>query len=203
MGGFAFPLPFLSSSCDPSQPSVLARFWYWGRLVQFSQKGLKINHKFGQVSFLRFQWVQFACCAVPWLPRRSDEGLWLGGPGGRPLCSSWLSICVVLVPSGQVLSLDILFLISSVCRNKLTPGGQVGSNRHNTKNSRASSARILGEWCLLPQPWPEEALLMRRSFAGVCSLAGWAGPDSAVTALCPDSAFVATRRCLLLEQGLV
>lgn len=69
----------------------------------------------------------------------------VGWAGEEPLFSSLLSICFVLVPSGQVLSLNILFLVSSVYRKKLAPGDRVGNNNHNAKNLRASSARIVGD----------------------------------------------------------
>lgn len=65
--------------------------------------------------------------------------------GGRKTFIFILAVCSVLVPSGQVFSINILFLFSSVYRKKLNPGGQVGNNKHDTENSRASSARILGE----------------------------------------------------------
>ena len=89
----------------------------------------------------------------------------VGGAGGRPLFSSLLSVCFVSVPPGPVLSLNILFLTSSVYTKKLTPGGQVGNNKQHAETSRASSARVVGEYRLLPQPRPAEALLVSVSCA--------------------------------------
>lgn len=68
-----------------------------------------------------------------------------GWMGGRRTFVFILAVCFVLVPSGQVLSLNILFLISSVYRKELAPGDRVGNNNRNAKNLRASSARIVGD----------------------------------------------------------
>lgn len=177
-GWLCVPSPFPGSSWAPSLPFVLALFPYQGKFLQFSQKGLKINHNIGQVSFVLFQRVKFAHCAVL-RSGVSGGGVWLHGQDKdlyfQLCCLFWFCLAS---------SCPLMFYSSFAV--------SVGSGRNRQPRCRQLRCESSGAWAESRGPV---------STPVSCALAGEAALDNTVTHPCPDSVPGVTHRAGWWSRG--